>query len=154
MEQKNKFEMCIIVRDLQEAAAGRCKDKDGLIASLTGVDITGKGEADNYRLLAALQKTDGEAFSILCKAILLYVAGSHTDDFNILNVASKELLEAKRQELARLEKEVERLEEIEKYKELKDLLGPDGKIGDEYLNREFETLDRIFNPDKYENDGE
>lgn len=151
MDKRNDFEFCMLVHDLAEAAAGKDVDKESLLARLSDIEITNKGESAGYLLLSVMKKLDGEAFAAMCKMVLLYIThyiSNPTETYNPLNAATHELLVLKRQELARLENEVEEMEAFEHYRELKELLGPDGKIGDSSLDREYEELDRRFNPEK------
>ena len=122
------MDFCMLIADLQQAAAGNCNDKEDLIASVHQHGKTPLGEQVDLRILAKMQKTDGKDFAEVCKDLLTLLTSGHPERYNILDASSHDYLVQKRKELAQLEKTVERLELIEKFKELKKLKEDDGVL--------------------------
>lgn len=160
-KDKTDFDYCMFIQVLKDAAEGKDCDKRYIIGKLSEVNgFSGKGEADDYRFLAAMQKTEGESFTLLCKIAFDNLTHGRIEDFNPLVPASQKLLDEKRTQLYALQKEVEELENIEKYRELKEVRGdkpfggdhPD--VVDQGLEMEFQELRRKYDPYSVDDDEE
>lgn len=160
-KDKTDFDYCMFIQTLKNAADGKDCDRKYIIGKLSEIHgFSGNGEADDYRFLAYMQKVPDDTFAVLCRTALNNLTDGRPEDYNPLVSASKKVLDEKRRQLYNLEKEVDELEGIEKYNELKQVRGgkpfggdhPD--FDDKQLEWEFQQLRKRYDPYSVDDDAE